>query len=144
MSVVPARINLVTLGVSDIARATAFYEALGWRKSDASVPDVVSFFDLDSCVLGLWSATALAAESRVPAPGGPGAVSLAINVASAADVDAAIDAAIAAGGSVLRPAGDALEFEGRSGYFADPDGHPWEVAHNPGFALDDTGRVQLP
>ena len=144
MSVPPPRINLVTLGVADVARATAFYEALGWRLSPASVPGVVSFFDLDSCVLGLWSATALAVESNIAEPGGPGAVSLAINVATAAAVDAAIEAAVAAGGSVLRPAGDALEFEGRSGYFADPDGHPWEVAHNPGFTLDAAGRVQLP
>ena len=104
----------------------------------------MSFFDLDSCVLGVWSAAALAAEARITSPGGPGAVSLAINVAEAADVDAVIAAAVEAGGSVLRPAGDALEFEGRSGYFADPDGHPWEVAHNPGFALDETGRVRLP
>jgi len=142
--VVPPRINLVTLGVADVARATEFYEGLGWRLSPASVPGVVSFFDLDSCVLGLWSAAALAAEARITAPGGPGAVSLAINVGSAGDVDAAIEAAVAAGGSVLRPAGDAEEFEGRSGYFADPDGHPWEVAHNPGFTLDAAGRVQLP
>ncbi len=144
MPVVPPRINLVTLGVAEVARATAFYEALGWRLSSASVPGVVSFFDLDSCVLGLWSAAALAAEAGFTAAGGPGAVALAINVATAADVDAVIDAAVAAGGSVLRPAGDALEFEGRSGYFADPDGHPWEIAHNPGFTLDATGRVQLP
>ena len=67
----------------------------------------------------------------------PARSSLAINVPAAADVDAVIAAAVEAGGSVLRPAGDALEFEGRSGYFADPDGHPWEVAHNPGFELDD-------
>ncbi len=144
MPVVPPRINLVTLGVADVARATAFYQGLGWRLSPASVFGVVSFFDLDSCVLGLWSAAALASEARIGTPTGPGAVSLAINVGAAPDVDAAIDAAVAAGGSVLRPAGDALEFEGRSGYFADPDGHPWEVVHNPGFTLGTTGRVQLP
>jgi catechol 2,3-dioxygenase-like lactoylglutathione lyase family enzyme len=142
--VVPSRINLVTLGVADVRRATAFYDALGWRRSSASVEDVVSFFDLDSCVLAVWSAAALAAEAQLATPGSPGAVGLAINVPAAADVDAVIAAAVEAGGSVLRPAGDALEFEGRSGYFADPDGHPWEVAHNPGFELDATGRLRLP
>jgi predicted lactoylglutathione lyase len=143
VSGVPPRVTLITLGVVDVSRSTAFYEQLGWRKSSASVEGVVSFFQLGANVLGIWSREALAREAGIPI-GTPGAVALAINVATAADVDATIFAARAAGATVLRPAADALEFEGRSGYFADPDGHPWEVAHNPGFPLDEHGHVTLP
>jgi predicted lactoylglutathione lyase len=140
---IPARVSLITLGVDDVARSTTFYEAIGWRRSSASVVGIVSFFDLGAIVLGIWSRAALANEAGVPT-GTPGAVALAINVATADEVDAVIGAAVAAGATLLRAADDAIEFEGRSGYFADPDGHPWEIAHNPGFALDADGHIVLP
>jgi predicted lactoylglutathione lyase len=141
--VVPPRVTLITLGVESVTRSTAFYEALGWPRSTASVEGVVSFFQLGANVLAVWSRDALAREALIPV-GTPGAVAFAINVASDDEVDATIAAAAEAGATVLRPPADALEFNGRSGYFADPDGHPWEIAHNPSFPLDEHGQVTLP
>ena len=142
---VPARVNLVTLGVTDLARATAFYEALGWRLSGSSVSGEVSFFDLANCVLAVWGHGSLAEDAHVPAGEPPTfrGVATAINVGSEADVDQVIDAAVGAGGSVAKPAVKA-DWGGYSGYFADPDGHLWEVAHNPYWPLDDNGLVRLP
>lgn len=142
---VPARISLATLGVSDVARATAFYQALGWGLSPASVPGVVSFFHTAGGLLGLYGEADLAADAAskpVRADGFRG-VLLAINVADEAGVDAALDAAVTAGGTLLKP-GTRAEWGGYSGYFADPDGHAWEVAHNPGWPLNDAGLPELP
>ena len=142
---IPARINLVTLGVADVEAAAAFYERLGWHRSSGSVPGVVAFFDLNGVVLGLFGAADLAADARV-APGPAGAFrgqSLAINLPSEAEVDTALAAAEAAGATLLKPA-ERADWGGWSGYFADPDGHAWEVAYNAGFPLDDSGRVLLP
>ncbi len=142
---VPARISLVTLGVADVARASAFYEALGWRKSSASQEGEVAFFDVGGVVLSVWSHDSLAGDANL-APGAapdPGSHALAINLGSRAEVDAALAAAAAAGARILKPAAEVF-WGGYSGYFADPDGHCWEVAHNPGFPLDADGRVQLP
>lgn len=144
MSAIPARINVVTLGVADIARATAFYGALGWRRSDAS-SDQISFFDLGAVVLGLYSRDALAEDAHLPAEHTDrfGGTTLAINLPSPEAVDSVVELAVAAGASLLKTP-ELVFWGGYSGYFADPDGHPWEVAHNPGFPLDEHGRVTLP
>lgn len=143
---VPARINLVTLGVADVAASTAFYERLGWRASSASVPGVVTFFDLNGVLLGLFGAADLAADAHAgaaPAPSGFRGQSLAINMPSEPEVDAVLAAAVEAGATLLKAA-ERADWGGWSGYFADPDGHAWEVAYNSGFPLDAAGRVVLP
>jgi hypothetical protein len=142
---VPARVSLVTLGASDVARSTAFYAALGWRLSAASVEGDVSFFRTAGAVLSIYGADALAADARQDAPPGGGfrGMALAINVATREDVDAALATALAAGGTILKRAEVAF-WGGYSGYFADPDGHAWEVAHNPGFPLDADDLPVLP
>jgi uncharacterized protein len=142
---VPARLSLVTLGVSDLARATAFYDALGWRRSGASVPGVVSFFHTAGALLSLFSTDALAKDAGVAATPVSGfrGVSLAVNVADEAEVDAALNSAVAAGGSLVK-AGQKTEWGGYGGYFSDPDGHHWEVAFNPFWPLDDDGLPTLP
>ena len=141
---VPARISLVTLGVRHVARSTAFYQALGWELSSASV-ESTSFFKTAGGILALFGYEALAADAHLPAsPRQPyGGIALAINVESPEAVSAALGAAVAAGGSLLKPA-QLADWGGTSGYFADPDGYPWEVAHNPFFPLDDEGRLHLP
>jgi catechol 2,3-dioxygenase-like lactoylglutathione lyase family enzyme len=126
------RISLVTLGVSDLARARAFYEALGW--SGARQPDdEVCFFQAGGMVFGLW--TALGGH------GAPG-IELAHNVRSEDEVDAILEAAERAGGTIERPAARA-EWGGWTGAFADPDGYVWEVAHNPDWTLDESGAVTI-
>ena len=146
---VPQRISLVTLGVADVALSTAFYERLGWRRSSASVDGDVTFIETPGGILGLWSATELArdagvaGEARAVAPTGFRGVAFAINLASAAEVDAAIEAWVAAGGTVTRPAA-ATDWGGYTGYVADQDGHLWELAHNPFWPLDDRGMPTLP
>jgi predicted lactoylglutathione lyase len=142
---VPQRYSLITLGVADVEAATAFYRALGWRESSASVAGEVAFFATPGGVLGLWSADKLAADAGAPAvaPSGFRGIALAINLASRDDVDTAIEAWVAAGGTVTRdPA--ATDWGGYSGYVADPDGHTWELAHNPFWPLDDRGLPTLP
>jgi catechol 2,3-dioxygenase-like lactoylglutathione lyase family enzyme len=141
---VPARVSLATLGVRDVARSTAFYQALGWELSSASV-ESTSFFKTAGGILGLYRYEALAADAHLPAsPRQPfGGITLAINVESPEAVGAALEAAVAAGGSLLKAA-EAAEWGGTSGYFADPDGHPWEVAHNPFFPLDAEGFLHVP
>ena len=139
---IPARLSLVTLAVADVERATAFYRALGWEPSSASVPGEVTFFDTQGALVGLWGRDALAADSAVAAAA-PGAVSLAINVESAAAVDEALGRAVAAGARISRAA-QATDWGGYNGYFVDPDGHPWEVAHNPFWPIGPDGRPELP
>ena len=141
---VPARISLVTLAVDDLSRATAFYEGLGWRRSSAS-NDEVSFFGTADGVLALYPFDALAADAGL-APGPlppPGRVTLAINVASEADVDQVLAEVAAAGGTVSVGAAR-TSWGGYLGWFRDPDGHLWEVTHNPGFPLDERGSIVLP
>lgn len=137
------RITLVTLGVADIARSTAFYEALGWRRSSMSNADV-SFFHMRGTVLGLFGRDALAEDAGVES-GEPGfsGVTLAHNLESEAAVDAAFDHALACGAkAVKRPR--SVFWGGYSGYFADPDGHLWELAHNPFAPLGPDGHIILP
>jgi len=142
---VPARISLVTLGVADVARATAFYQALGWPLSPSSAEGEVSFFRTAGGLLGLFGAADLAADASAQAPPATGfrGVTLAINVADPQEVDAALAAAVAAGGTLQQPA-RTTEWGGYSGYFADPDGHAWEVAHNPFWPLGPDGLPILP
>jgi hypothetical protein len=136
------RISLVTLGVADLARARAFYVALGWREAPAPADDI-AFFQAGGMVLGLWDRASLAADSAVPDAGGWGGVTLAYNVDSPAAVDAVIDEARAAGAVIGRePA--ATFWGGYSAVFIDPDGHPWEIAHNPGWPLGADGSITLP
>jgi uncharacterized protein len=135
------RISIVTLGVSDLARARAFYEALGWRGQE--VEETV-FFQAGPLALVLWGRDKLAAESGVPDDGsGFDRVTLAQNVRSAAEVDAVVAAAAEAGASVTRQPATTF-YGGYAGVFLDPDGHPWEIAHNPGLPLGDDGTIRLP
>lgn len=134
------RISLVTVGVADVDRSRHFYEALGWRGES---PDgEVVFFQAGGMVVALWGRDLLAADSLVDDSGGWGGITLAHNVGSPDEVDAVLAEAEAAGGTVLR-AGAPTEWGGYSGIFADPDGHPWEVAHNPHWRLDPDGTVHL-
>lgn len=137
------RLSLVTLGVADVGLARAFYERLGFVASSAS-SDSVAFFDAGGVVLALFGRAALAHDAGVAgtSPGFSG-VTLAHNVRSEPEVDAVMAAAIAAGGRLVKPA-QRVFWGGWSGYFADPDGHLWEVAHNPFFPLDANGAVELP
>ena len=135
------RISLVTLGVADTARARRFYEALGWS-GDSPDGDVV-FFQAGGMILALWGRDKLAADSCVEDAGGWGGVTLAYNVGSPAEVDEVLAEATAAGAVIGRPGAETF-WGGYSGIFVDPDGHPWEVAHNPGWTLAPDGSVQLP
>jgi catechol 2,3-dioxygenase-like lactoylglutathione lyase family enzyme len=137
------RINLITLGVADMPRARRFYEALGWTASGAS-SDGVTFFQLGGLVLSLYGRAALVEDAHLSNAGtGFGGVTLAYNVRERADVDATLEEARAAGATILKPAEDVF-WGGYSGYFADPDGHPWEIAWNPHFAILSDGTIQLP
>lgn len=135
------RLSLVTLGVADVARAREFYEALGWRGESPDGGDVV-FFQVGGIIVGLWDREALAVDSAADDRGGWGGVTLAHNVASPAEVDAVLAEAEAAGARIARP-GAATFWGGYSGVFFDPDGHPWEVAHNPGWVLGEDGSTRL-
>ena len=127
------RISLVTLGVTDLARARAFYEAMGWRGAQQP-DDQVAFYQAGGIVFGLWAA--------LGGHGAPG-VELAHNVRSPQEVDAVLDEAERAGGTIKRPAARA-EWGGYTGAFADPEGYVWEVAHNPDWELAADGSVRLP
>jgi uncharacterized protein len=135
------RVSLCTLGVRDLARARAFYEALGWR-TGAAAGDDVAFFQAGGMVLALWDRAKLAQDSGVQDAGGWGGVTLAHNVRSPEEVDRTIAQAEAAGARIARH-GAATFWGGYSGVFLDPDGHPWEVAHNPHWGLREDGSVEL-
>jgi catechol 2,3-dioxygenase-like lactoylglutathione lyase family enzyme len=138
---VDQRITAITLGVADLDRARAFYERLGWKRGNDN-PGVV-FFQMQGAVLSLFGRDALAEDAHLPATGsGFGGITLAYNVRSKAEVDATLAEAKAAGAKILKPAEDVF-WGGYSGYFADPDGHPWEVAFNPFWKMDAEGRVSL-
>ncbi|MFN2490345.1 MAG: VOC family protein [Actinomycetota bacterium] len=141
---VPARISIVTLGVQDVRRSSAFYEALGWERTSSGGDEICWFRTADS-YLGLFGYGTLAQDAGLPdAPRAPfGGVTLAICVGSEEECTSTIEAAVEAGARVLKAAQRA-EWGGFSGYFADPDGHPWEVAFNPYFPLGEDGRVPIP
>jgi len=138
---VEQRVSLITLGVADVQRARGFYERLGWTTKAASDDDVV-FFQAGGLVVALWGRQELAADSGVRDTRGWGGVTLAHNVASAAEVDATLAEAKAAGATIPRAGADTF-WGGYSGVFVDPDGHPWEVAHNPHWTLLPDGSVRL-
>jgi predicted lactoylglutathione lyase len=135
------RISLVTLGVADLDRARSFYESLGW-KTGAKPDDDVIFFQTGGMIVALWDRAKLAEDSGVSDDGGWGGVALAQNVDSPDAVDAVVASARAAGATVTREAAATI-WGGYSGVFVDPDGHPWEVAHNPHWTLHDDGSVTL-
>jgi catechol 2,3-dioxygenase-like lactoylglutathione lyase family enzyme len=139
---VEQRLSVITLGTADLQRARDFYEALGWRSRAAAEDDVV-FFQIGGSVLSLWDSGRLAADSGVELGSGFGGVTLAHNVRADADVDRIVTQARDAGGTIARAPG-ATFWGGYSGVFLDPDGHPWEVAHNPHWTLADDGSVILP
>jgi hypothetical protein len=134
------RLSLVTLGVSDIVRARAFYDALGW--SGESPDGDVVFYQAPGMIVGLWSRAKLAEDSVVTDGGGWGGVTFAICVESPEAVDRVLAEAEAAGAGIGRR-GAPTDWGGYSGIFVDPDGHPWEVAHNPGFVIADDGSTHL-
>jgi uncharacterized protein len=136
------RLSVVTLGVTDLERARRFYEeGLGWQRGNRHAE--VVFFQLPGMVLALFGRSDLAADAKLPAAGsGFGGITLAYCTRSREEVDAVLAQAAAAGATILKPAEDAF-WGGYSGYFADPDGHPWEVAWNPEWTLADDGSVRL-
>jgi len=136
------RVSLVTLGVADVRRARGFYEALGWTCSNDSEAQGVAFFQAGGMILALWGRGDLAADSAVTDGGGWGGVTLAHNVRSPDEVDALLADAERAGASIGRP-GAATFWGGYSGVFVDPDGHPWEVAHNPHWTIREDGSVDI-
>jgi catechol 2,3-dioxygenase-like lactoylglutathione lyase family enzyme len=141
---VPPVLSLVTLGVADVAASTRFYEALGFPLSSASVPGEVSFFRMTGGLLGVYGLDALAADAQLERGTYTGfrGATFAVNLASREAVDDAVAAAEQAGARILKPA-QPTEWGGYHAYFADPDGHAWEVAHNPFWPLDDTGLPRL-
>jgi len=139
---VPARISIVTIGVADVARSAAFYERLGWERCSSSMDEIAWFRTADS-YLGIFGWDDLAEDANLEdsSRGGFGGITLAINVENREIVDEAIAEAVAAGGTILKP-GTVLPF-GYGGYFADPDGHPWEVCWNEGFPFGADGRIVI-
>jgi uncharacterized protein len=135
------RLSLVTLGVRDLARARAFYEGLGWVTRAEPADDVV-FFQAGGMIVALWDRGKLAEDSEVEDAGGWGGVTLAYNARSPEEVDAVMEEARSAGATIPREAGETF-WGGYSGIFIDPEGHPWEVAHNPGWTIREDGSVSL-
>jgi uncharacterized protein len=138
---VEQRLSLVTLGVSDLERARGFYEALGWITGAEPSDDVV-FFQAGGMIVALWDRGRLAEDSCVEDAGGWGGVTLAYNTRSPAEVDAVIEEAREAGARIGREGAETF-WGGYSGVFIDPDGHPWEVAHNPRWTIADDGSTLL-
>jgi predicted lactoylglutathione lyase len=136
------RVSLITLGVADLAAARAFYEALGWECKE--VEETV-FVQVGGSAVVLWGREKLADDAGIEDTGsdGFGGIALAQNVRSREEVDAVVAAATAAGSKVTKPAAETF-YGGYAAYFADLDGHLWEIAHNPGFTLKDDGSLVLP
>jgi hypothetical protein len=135
------RLSLITLGVADLERARAFYTAVGWRTRAAASDDVV-FFQAPGMIVALWDRARLAEDTGVEDGGGWGGVTLAHNVRSPREVDAVIDEARAAGARIAREGAETF-WGGYSGVFVDPEGHPWEVAHNPRWTVAEDGSTRL-
>jgi uncharacterized protein len=136
------RLSLVTLGVRNLPQARMFYEALGWITRAGPDDDVV-FFQAGGMIVALWDRARLAEDSGVEDGGGWGGITLAHNVGSSEEVDRVIAEAEAAGATIPRHGAETF-WGGYSGVFVDPDGHPWEVAHNPRWKLREDGSVSLP
>jgi predicted lactoylglutathione lyase len=138
---VKQRVSLVTLGVADLGRARRFYEGLGW-KTGAGPEDAVVFFQAGEMIVALWDRAKLAEDSCVEDPGGWGGVTLALNFGSREEVDTVTEEARAAGAQIGREPAETF-WGGYSALFIDPDGHPWEVAHNPHWTITEDGGVKL-
>ena len=139
-----AHVSLITLGVEDLDRALRFYAGLGWEPSAASVEDTIVFLRGGALVLALFPRADLAAEAGLdPAAPSGATMALAMNVASQDEVEATVEAAVRAGGWIARP-GRRADWGGYSAYVTDPDGHLWEIAHNPAFPLRADGSITLP
>jgi catechol 2,3-dioxygenase-like lactoylglutathione lyase family enzyme len=136
------RVSLITLGVGDLARAVAFYGALGWEPDNDFEAQDVAFYQVPGIIFALWHRDELAADSAVSDPGGWGGVTLAYNTSTTEDVDAVIAEAEAAGATISRRPGETF-YGGYSGVFVDPDGHPWEVAYNPRWRVTEDGHTRL-
>ena len=138
----PARVSIITIGVADVARSVAFYQRLGWERCSSSMDEIAWFRTADS-YLGIFGWQDLADDANLldSTRGAFGGITLAINIESPEAVDAALAEAVAAGGTILKP-GTELQF-GYGGYFADPDGHPWEVCYNPSFPIGPDGRITI-
>jgi uncharacterized protein len=139
---VDQRLSLITLGVTDLARARAFYEGLGWQTRAEPNDDVV-FFQAGCMIVALWPRDLLAEDTVVEDNGGWGGITLAYNARTPAEVDEVVGEAEAAGATIGRLPAETF-WGGYSGVFVDPDGHPWEVAHNPRWTIEDDGSVRLP
>jgi hypothetical protein len=139
---VEQRLSLVTLGVRDLDRAVAFYTALGWRPDNDVAEQGVAFFQGPGTIIALWRRAELANDSVVEDPGGWGGVTFAYNTRSTDEVDEVIEQARAAGATIGREPAETF-WGGYSGIFIDPDGHPWEVAHNPHWRITDEGQTRL-
>lgn len=139
----PAHVTIVTLGVEDLVAATAFYQRLGFVKSESASQDTISFFKAGGVVLSLYPRDAVAEDIGIEPTGiSPGSVTLAQNLPSEADVDDFMAHAVGVGAKLLKPAQKAF-WGGYSGYIADPDGHVWEVAFNPFLPLREDGSPEL-
>ena len=135
------RVSLITLGVRDLERARGFYEALGWKSGAAPADDVV-FFQAGGMIVALWGREQLTEDTAVEDSGGWGGVTLAYNTRSPAEVDEVIAEAEGAGATIARPGAETF-WGGYSGVFVDPEGHAWEVAHNPHWTVAADGSVSL-
>jgi catechol 2,3-dioxygenase-like lactoylglutathione lyase family enzyme len=135
------RLSLITLGISDLNRARKFYEALGW-KTGASPDDDVAFFQAGGMIVALWGRAKLAEDSAVTEGSGWGGITLAYNTRSQKEVDEVIEEARAAGATIGREPAETF-WGGYSAVFIDPDGYPWEVAHNPNWTIEENGSVKL-
>ena len=136
------RISLVTLGVSDYGRSKSFYETLGWSAKFEA--EETAFFEANGCILVLWARDKLAADMGIPDEGARwGGIALAHNLGSRSEVDELMEQARSIGAEITREPAETF-YGGYAGAFLDPDGHAWEVAHNPGFGLDADGNVELP
>jgi uncharacterized protein len=136
------RLSLITLGISDLDRSRKFYEALGWT-TGAKEADDVAFFQAGGMIVALWDRGKLAEDSVVKDSGGWGGVTLAYNTRSTDEVDTVIEEARAAGATIGREPAETF-WGGYSAIFIDPDGHPWEVAHNPRWTITEDGATVLP
>jgi catechol 2,3-dioxygenase-like lactoylglutathione lyase family enzyme len=135
------RLSLITLGISDLARARKFYEALGW-KTGAEQGDDVVFFQAGCMVVALWDRAKLAEDSAVTVGSGWGGITLAYNTRSTDEVDQVIEEARNAGATIGREPGETF-WGGYSGVFIDPDGYPWEVAHHPHWTIEESGGLTI-
>jgi hypothetical protein len=138
---VEQRVSLITLGARDLGRARTFYEALGWNTNAAPDDDVV-FFQAGGMIVALWGRDQLAEDSGIEDGGGWGGVTLAYNARGPEEVDTVIDEARAAGARIAREGAETF-WGGYSGVFVDPEGHPWEVAHNPHWTIHEDGSISL-